>query len=76
VFVCSPLVQSVRIFGFHPDGPGSIPGRGDIFFNLTYTMIIIQYAKSIVSLLTCNTHLIPSSLPSIVLQYDLTSEST
>lgn len=27
----SPMVQSVRIFGFHPDGPGSIPGWGAIF---------------------------------------------
>ena len=27
----SPLVQLVRIFGFHPEDPGSIPGRGAIF---------------------------------------------
>ena len=27
----SPVVQSVRIFGFHPEDPGSIPGGGVTF---------------------------------------------
>ena len=31
VIVLSPVVQSVRIFGFHPEDPGSIPGRGANF---------------------------------------------
>ena len=31
VIVLSPVVQSVRIFGFHPEDPGSIPGRGATF---------------------------------------------
>ena len=31
VIELSLVVQSVRIFGFHPEDPGSIPGRGAIF---------------------------------------------
>ena len=31
VIVLSPVVQSVRIFGFHPEDPGSIPGGGVTF---------------------------------------------
>ena len=43
----SPIVQSVRIFGFHPEDPGSIPGGGVTFaffdnlqlFNILATQI-------------------------------------
>ena len=31
VFELSLVVQSVRIFGFHPEDPGSIPGGGATF---------------------------------------------
>ena len=36
VFELSLVVQSVRIFGFHPEDPGSIPGRGAIFDLLVF----------------------------------------
>ena len=46
----SPIVQSVRIFGFHPEDPGSIPGGGVTFaffdnlqlFNILAALIIRQ----------------------------------
>ncbi len=34
VSTSSLIVQSVRIFGFHPEDPGSIPGRGATFLFL------------------------------------------
>lgn len=47
----SPVVQSVRIFGFHPEDPGSIPGRGAIFafcdfLRLIADMIIIAFGRA------------------------------
>ena len=42
VIILSPVVQSVRIFGFHPEDPGSIPGRGATFFILCDTLTEID----------------------------------
>ena len=34
IFISIPRGLMARIPGFHPGGPGSIPGVGDIFFHV------------------------------------------
>ncbi len=47
MFELSPIVQSVRIFGFHPEDPGSIPGGGVTFALLHKTHIFISNGFSL-----------------------------
>ena len=42
----SPIVQSVRIFGFHPEDPGSIPGGGVTFYSF---FAIIKFTSDLES---------------------------